>query len=83
MLHFSIRDVLWLMVVVAVAYGSWAAQRVCDPENALLRREIDISRTTAERGQSQAAEYPAADLLVGDEGPNRVGAPQGGARDCD
>ena len=39
MLRFSIRDVLWLTVVVALAVGWWLELRNRGPENVKLRAE--------------------------------------------
>jgi len=42
MFRFTIRDVLWLTVVVGLSVGWWTAERLRGPENARLREEVAI-----------------------------------------
>ena len=57
MFRFTIRDVLWLMVVVALCVGYWLANR--DRENALKKSAAQSMKTGALENRIQALENAA------------------------
>jgi hypothetical protein len=51
MFRFTIRDVLWLTVVVGLACGWWIYARAMNAENATYRRELEIYNFESKTGQ--------------------------------
>src|SRR5262245_11479601 len=64
MFRFTIRDVLWLMVVVALAVGWWLELKNRGPENTKLKaenlhlvKELDVAKWQLEEGASLLKDF--------------------------
>ena len=57
MFRFTIRDVLWLTGVVALAIGWWADNRRIDEATARLEKEIKLQREAGDDERAMLVEY--------------------------